>query len=192
MAGAAPPDVLKAIRTGGPAPSGLSDEENRAYEKLKTFFAKSTAYALEMGLRPQTLYGIADSPIGLAAWILDHDPRSLELISRSFDGVPEGLSPDDILDNITLFWLTNTGISAARLYWEFPGLPFFDVKNVSIPVAVSDFPDEIESIPRSWAERAYPKLIHYNKLDKGGHFAAWEQPQLFIEEVRAGLRSLRN
>jgi pimeloyl-ACP methyl ester carboxylesterase len=192
MAGAAPPDVLKAIRTGGPAPSGLSDEENRAYEKLKTFFAKSTAYALEMGLRPQTLYGIADSPIGLAAWILDHDPRSLELISRSFDGVPEGLSPDDILDNITLFWLTNTGISAACIYWEFPGLPFFDVKNVSIPVAVSDFPDEIESIPRSWAERAYPKLIHYNKLDKGGHFAAWEQPQLFSQEVRAGFRPLRS
>jgi pimeloyl-ACP methyl ester carboxylesterase len=155
------------------------------------FFAKSVAYALEMGLRPQTLYGIADSPVGLAAWILDHDPRSLELISRSFDGVPEGLTRDDVLDNITLFWLTNTGISASRLYWEFPGLPFFDVKNVSIPVAVSVFPDEIEAVPRSWAERAYPKLIHYNKLDKGGHFAAWEQPQLFSEEVRAGFRSLR-
>jgi pimeloyl-ACP methyl ester carboxylesterase len=144
-----------------------------------------------MGLRPQTLYGIVDSPIGLAAWILDHDPRSLELISRSFDGVPEGLTRDDVLDNITLFWLTNTGISAARIYWEFPGLPFFDMKNVSIPVAVSFFPDEIEAVPRSWAERAYPKLIHYNKLDKGGHFAAWEQPQLFSEEVRAGFRPLR-
>jgi pimeloyl-ACP methyl ester carboxylesterase len=192
MAGAVPPDILKAIQTGGPAPSGLSDEERSSYERLKDFLAKGVAYALEMGLRPQTLYGIADSPIGLAAWILDHDARSLELISRAFDGHPTGLTRDDVLDNITLFWLTNTGISAARIYWEFPGLPFFDVKNVSIPVAVSDFPDEIESVPRSWAERAYPKLIHYNKLDKGGHFAAWEQPLLFSEEVRTGFRSLRN
>ena len=191
MPGIVPPDVSKAIASGGPAPSGLSDEEKDAYETLKVFSSKSVAYALEMGLRPQTLYGIADSPIGLAAWILDHDPRSLELISRSFDGLPEGLTRDDVLDNITLFWLTNTGISASRLYWEFPGLPFFDVKNVSIPVAVSVFPDEIEAVPRSWAERAYPKLIHYNKLDKGGHFAAWEQPELFSEEVRAGFRPLR-
>jgi pimeloyl-ACP methyl ester carboxylesterase len=191
MAGAVPPDVLKAIQSGGPAPSGLSDEERSSYEILKDFFAKGAAYALEMGLRPQTLCGIADSPVGLADWILDHDKRSLELISRAFDGHPTGLTRDDVLDNITLFWLTNTGISAARIYWEFPGLPFFDVKNVSIPVAVSDFPDEIESVPRSWAERAYPKLIHYNKLDKGGHFAAWEQPQLFSEEVRAGFRPLR-
>jgi pimeloyl-ACP methyl ester carboxylesterase len=144
-----------------------------------------------MGLRPQTLYGIVDSPIGLASWILDHDPRSLELISRSFDGVPEGLTRDDVLDNITLFWLTNTGISASRLYWEFPNLPFFDVKNVSIPVAVSVFPDELYQAPRSWGERAFPKLIYYNKLDKGGHFAAWEQPVLFSEEVRAGFRPLR-
>jgi pimeloyl-ACP methyl ester carboxylesterase len=191
MPGAVPPEVSKAIASGGPAPFGLSDEEKGAYETLQVFSAKSVAYALEMGLRPQTLYGIADSPVGLAAWILDHDPRSLELISRSFDGVPEGLTRDDVLDNITLFWLTNTGISASRLYWEFRGLPFFDVKNVSIPVAVSMFPDEIEVVPRSWAERAYPKLIHYNKLDKGGHFAAWEQPKLFSEEVRAGFRSLR-
>ncbi len=191
MPGVVPPEVSKAIASGGPEPSGLSDEERLAYETLKVFSAKSVAYALEMGLRPQTLYGIVDSPVGLAAWILDHDPRSLELISRSFDGVPEGLTRDDVLDNITLFWFTNTGISASRLYWEFPGLPFFDVKNVSIPVAVSVFPDEIEAVPRSWAERAYPKLIHYNKLDKGGHFAAWEQPQLFSEEVRAGFRSLR-
>ena len=191
MPGIVPPDVSKAIASGGPAPSGLSDEEKDAYETLKVFSSKSVAYALEMGLRPQTLYGIADSPIGLAAWILDHDPRSLELISRSFDGLPEGLTRDDVLDNITLFWSTNTGISESRLYWEFPGLPFFDVKNVSIPVAVSVFPDEIEAVPRSWAERAYPKLIHYNKLDKGGHFAAWEQPKLFSEEVRAGFRSLR-
>ena len=191
MPGTLPPEVSKAIASGGPAPSGLSDEEKGAYETLQVFSAKSVAYALEMGLRPQTLYGIVDSPVGLAAWILDHDPRSLELISRSFDGVPEGLTRDDVLDNITLFWLTNTGISASRLYWEFPGLPFFDVKNVTIPVAVSVFPDEIEAVPRSWAERAYPKLIYYNKLDKGGHFAAWEQPALFSEEVRAGFRSLR-
>jgi pimeloyl-ACP methyl ester carboxylesterase len=191
MPGAVPPDVSKALASGGPAPSGLSDEERLAYETLKVFFAKSVAYALEMGLRPQTLYGIVDSPVGLASWILDHDPRSLELISRSFDGLPEGLTRDDVLDNITLFWLTSTGISASRLYWEFPGLPFFDVKDVSIPVAVSVFPDELYQAPRSWAERAYPKLIHYNKLDKGGHFAAWEQPKLFSEEVRAGFRPLR-
>ena len=191
MPGTVPPDVSKAIASGGPAPSGLSDEERLAYETLKVFSTKSVAYALEMGLRPQTLYGIADSPIGLAGWILDHDPRSLELISRSFDGFPEGLTRDDVLDNITLFWLTNTGISASRLYWEFPNLPFFDVKNVSIPVAVSVFPDELYQAPQSWAERAYPKLVHYNKLDKGGHFAAWEQPQVFSQEVRDGLRSLR-
>jgi pimeloyl-ACP methyl ester carboxylesterase len=191
MPGAVPPDVLKAIQSGGPAPSGLSDEERDRHEKLKDFFAKEVAYAIEMGKRPQTLYGIADSPVGLAAWILDHDALSLELISRAFDGHPTGLTRDDVLDNITLFWLTNTAISAARLYWEFTGLPFFDVKNVSIPVAVSVFPDEIDAVPRSWAERAYPKLIHYNKLDKGGHFAAWEQPELFSEEVRAGFRPLR-
>jgi pimeloyl-ACP methyl ester carboxylesterase len=190
MPGAVPPDVSKAIQSGGPAPSGLSDEERRMYEKLKDFFAKEVAYALEMGNRPQTLYGIADSPVGLAAWILDHDALSLELISRAFHGHPTGLTRDDVLDNITLFWLTNTGISAARLYWE-NKLPFFDVKNVSIPVAVSVFPDEIDAAPRSWAERAYPKLIHYNKLDKGGHFAAWEQPELFSKEVRAGFRPLR-
>jgi pimeloyl-ACP methyl ester carboxylesterase len=140
--------------------------------------------------RPQTLYGIEDSPVGLAAWMLDHDARSYELIARVFDGKAEGLTRDDVLDNITLYWLTNTAVSSARLYWE-NKLPFFDVKNVSIPVAVSAFPDEIYTAPRSWAERAFPKLIHYNKLDKGGHFAAWEQPQLFSEEVRAGFRPLR-
>jgi pimeloyl-ACP methyl ester carboxylesterase len=188
--GAVPPDVYKAAQTGGPAPSGLSNEERDRYEKLKDFFAKEVGYALEMGNRPQTLYGIADSPVGLAAWILDHDSLSLELISRTFDGHPTGLTRDDVLDNITLYWLTNTGISSARLYWE-NKLGFYDVKNVSIPVAVSVFPDEIDAVPRSWAERAYPKLIYYNKLDKGGHFAAWEQPQLFSEEVRAGFRPLR-
>jgi pimeloyl-ACP methyl ester carboxylesterase len=149
-----------------------------------------------MGLRPQTLYGIADSPIGLAAYLLDHDARSYELIARVFAGRKEGLTRDDILDNITLFWLTTTGISSARLYWErvreLAGqFGFFSVKGVSIPVAVSVFPDELYPAPRSWTERAYPKLIHYNKVDKGGHFAAWEQPQLLSQEVRDGLRSIR-
>jgi pimeloyl-ACP methyl ester carboxylesterase len=188
--GAVPPDISKAIQHGDPPPSGLSDEEKDRYEKLKEFYATDVAYALEMATRPQTLYGIADSPVGLAAWILDHDMVSYELIARVFAGHAEGLTRDDVLDNITHYWLTNTGISSARLYRE-SKLGFFDVKGVSVPVAVSIFPDEIDAVPRSWAERAYPKLIHYNKLDKGGHFAAWEQPQLFSEEVRTGFRSLR-
>jgi hypothetical protein len=143
-----------------------------------------------MGNRPQTLYGVADSPVGLAAWILDHDKLSYEIIARAFDGHPGGLTRDDVLDNITLYWLTNTGISSARLYWE-NKFGFFNARNVSIPVAVSVFPEELYEAPRSWAERAYPKLIHYNTLDRGCHFAAWEQPELFVEEVRAGFRSLR-
>jgi len=183
-----PPDVSRAMQIGGPAPSGLSEEERAQFERLKVFFAKRVAYALQMGLRPQTLYGIADSPVGLAAWL--HDPLSLELMSRAFDGQPGGLTRDDVLDNITFFWLTNTAISSARLYWE-NKLPFFEPANVSIPVAVSAFPDELYQAPRSWAERAYPKLIHYNKLDKGGHFPAWEQPELLSTEIRTGLRSLR-
>jgi pimeloyl-ACP methyl ester carboxylesterase len=187
---AVPPDVSKAIQSGGVAPSGLSDDERRQFELLKDFFAKGLAYALQMGLRPQTLYGIADSPVGLAAWMLDYNARSLELVSRAFDGEVTGLTRDDVLDAISLFWLTGTAISSARIYWE-NKLPFFDATNVTIPVAVSVFPDEIYCPPRSWAERAYPKLIHYNKVDKGGHFAAWEQPQLFSEEVREGFRSLR-
>jgi pimeloyl-ACP methyl ester carboxylesterase len=188
--GAVRPDVSAAVQTGGPAPSGLNDEETRLYEKLKNFFATDVAYALELGTHPQTLYGIADSPVGLAAWILDHDLTSLALITRVFNGQSEGLTRDDILDNITHYWLTTTGISSGRLYWENKD-GFFDPKGVSIPVAVSVFPDDLYQVPRSWAEQAYPKLIHYNKLDKGGHFAAWEQPQLFSDEVRAGLRSLR-
>jgi pimeloyl-ACP methyl ester carboxylesterase len=189
--GAVPADISKAVQSGGPAPSGLSDEERDRYEKLKDFYATDVAYALEMGTRPQTLYGIADSPVGLAAWMIDHDMVSYELISRIFvDKAEEGLTRDDILDNITHYWLTNTGVSSGRLYWE-NKLGFFDPKGVSIPVAVSIFPDEIDAVPRSWAERAYPNLVYYNKVDKGGHFAAWEQPQLFSEEVRAGLRSLR-
>jgi pimeloyl-ACP methyl ester carboxylesterase len=189
MPGAVPPDIDAAAFAGAPLPSGLSADEKKAYEQL-VFVYKHVYNAFYMGSRPQTLTGFADSPVGLAAFMIDHDARSLELISRVFDGHPEGLTRDDVLDNITLFWLTNTAISAARLYWE-NKLAFFSVKGVSIPVAVSAFPDELYPTPRSWAERAYPKLIHYNKLDKGGHFAAWEQPQLFSEEVRAGFRPLR-
>ena len=155
-------------------------------------YQKGIAYGYQMGLRPQTLYGIADSPVGLAAYFLDHDARSYALISRVFNGQSEGLTRDDILDNITITWLTNTALSGAWLYWEIWGkLGYFNAKGVSIPVAVSVFPDELYPAPRSWAERAFPKLIHYNKVEKGGHFAAWEQPKLFSEEVRAGFRSLR-
>jgi pimeloyl-ACP methyl ester carboxylesterase len=191
MAGVIPADIDAAAFSGAPVPSGLSADEKVAYERLQFVYQKGIAYGYQMGLRPQTLYGIADSPIGLAAYFLDHDARSYELISRVFDGKHEGLTRDDILDNITLAWLTNTALSGARLYWEYFGKGYFNVKGVSIPVAVSVFPDELYPAPRSWAERAYPKLIHYNKLNKGGHFAAWEQPQLLVEELRAGLRSLR-
>jgi len=158
---------------------------------LDFFYKTGLGYAIEMKNKPQTLYGIADSPIGLAAWMLDHDARSYELITRVFDGKAEGLTRDDILDNITLYWLTGTAISSARLYWE-NKLVFFEPKNVAIPVAVSVFPDEIYAAPRSWTERAYPKLIHYNKLDRGGHFGAWEQPQLFCDELRASFKPLRD
>jgi pimeloyl-ACP methyl ester carboxylesterase len=190
MPATVPPDVSKALATGGPKPEGLSADEDKAYEILKHFFATGVAYAQEMGNRPQTLYGIADSPVGLAAWMLDHDERSYELIERAFVGQPGGLTRDDILDNVTHYWLTNTAISSARLYWE-SHLPFFDVKGVDIPVGVTVFPDELYPAPRSWAEKAYPKLVYYNRVDKGGHFAAWEQPQTFSEEMRASFRSLR-
>jgi pimeloyl-ACP methyl ester carboxylesterase len=188
--GAVRPDVAAAVQSGGPAPSGLDDEETRLYQKLKDFFATEVFYAFEMATHPQALYGIADSPVGLAAWLLDHDATSLALIARVFDGQAEGLTRDDILDNVTHYWLTNTGVSSGRLYAE-NKLGFFDPKGVSVPAAVSIFPDELYQVPRSWAEEAYPKLVHYNKLDKGGHFAAWEQPELYVSEVRAGLRSLR-
>src|SRR5687767_6113816 len=188
--GAVRDDVTAAVVSGGPPPSDLDEEGTRLYEKLRDFWATDVAYALELGTHPQTLYGIADSPVGLAAWLLDHDATSLALIARVFDGQTEGLTRDDVLDNITHYWLTNTGISSGRLYAE-NKLSFFDPKGVTIPVAVSVFPDELYQVPRSWAEQAYPNLIHYNKLDKGGHFAAWEQPELFVSEVRAGLRSLR-
>jgi pimeloyl-ACP methyl ester carboxylesterase len=194
MAATVPADISKALASGGPMPAGLSADEQNAYKQLDFFYKKGLGYANEMGLRPQTLYGIADSPIGLAGWILDHDDRSYKLIARVFAGQKEGLSRDDILDNITLYWVTNTAVSSARLYWETTQVAtsgFFDPRNITIPVAVSSFPDEIYAAPKNWAEKAYPKLIHYNKLDKGGHFAAWEQPQLFTEELRASFKSLR-
>ena len=190
MPGVVPLDVDKAAQSGAPAPSGLSSDEKIAYERLTFVYAKGIAYASQLGLRPQSLCAIADSPVGLAAYLLDHDARSYELFKRVFAGRLEGITRDDLLDNITLTWLTNTAISSGRLYWE-NTLSFFSVKGVSIPVAVSEFPDELYPTPRSWAERAYPKLIHYNKLEKGGHFAAWEQPQLLSQELRAGFRSLR-
>jgi len=190
MPGAVPPEIDKAAFVGAPPPSGLSAEERQAYDRLSFFYTKGVAYAQEMGNHPQTLYGIADSPVGLAAWIIDHDLRSYELIARVFDGKPEGLTRDDILDNITLYWLTNTAVSSARLYWE-NKLAFFAPKGVKIPVAVSAYPDELYQCPRSWAEKAYPKLIHYNRLPKGCHFAAWEQPEFFVNEMRAAFKSLR-
>ena len=193
MPGIFPPEIDKAALSGAPAPSGLSDDEKVAYERLAFVYAKGIGYGYQMGLRPQALYGIADSPVGIAGYFLDHDARSLALISRVFDGQPEGLTRDDVLDNVTLTWLTDTFVSGARLYWECleKRISFFGVKGVSIPVAVSVFPDELYPAPRSWSERAYPKLIHYNKLPKGGHFAAWEQPKLLSEELRAGFRPLQ-
>ena len=188
--GVVPPELDAAALAGAPVPAGLSGDEKRAYEQLAAFY-KDVYYAFLMGTRPQTLTALTDSPVGLATFLIDHDRRSLELIARSFNGVPEGLTRDDVLDNATLFWLTNTAVSAARLYWE-NKLGFFSRKGVKIPVAVSAFPDELFQAPKSWAEQAYPKLIHYNRLPKGGHFAAWEQPKFLSEEVRAGFRPLRS
>ena len=187
---AIPPDIDSAVQTGSPLPSDLSADERRACEQLDFFYKHGTGYAVEMSNRPQTIYGIGDSPVGLAAWALDHDARSYELISRVFNGQVEGLTRDDVLDNITLYWLTNTTVSSARIYWENKSA-FFAPKGVAIPVAFSAFPDEVVQAPRSWVEKAYPNLIYYNKLDIGGHFAAWEQPELFAKEVRAAFKSLR-
>ena len=193
MPGIFPAEIDAAAFSGKPAPSDLSADEKVAYERLQFVYQKGIGYGYQMGLRPQTLYGIADSPVGLAAYFLDHDARSYELIARAFAGESEGLTRDDILDNITITWLTNTALSGARLYWEYFGYGgYFNAKGVKIPVAVSVFPDELYPAPRSWAQQAYPKLIHFNKLPKGGHFAAFEQPKLFSEEVRAGFRSLRS
>jgi pimeloyl-ACP methyl ester carboxylesterase len=190
MAATVPPEIDAAALAGKPMPSGFSADEKYAYERLTYFYAHGLGYATEMANRPETVYAIADSPIGLAAWILDHDWLSYALIVRSFDGAPEGLTRDDILDNITLYWLTNTAVSSARLYWE-SKLPFFTPKGVQLPVAVSAYPDEIYTAPKSWAEKAYPKLIYYNRPPKGCHFAAWEQPKSFTEELRASFKSLR-
>ncbi|HEY4324251.1 MAG TPA: epoxide hydrolase [Mucilaginibacter sp.] len=190
MAATVPADIAKALQFGDPQPPGLSADEKHAYEQLDFFYKHGLGYAQEMTNKPQTLYALEDSPVGLAAWMLDHDAASYALIARVFDGQTEGLTRDDILDNITLYWLTNTAVSSARLYWE-NKLNFFEPKHVPIPVAVSVFPDEIYAAPKTWAEKAYPKLIYYNKLPKGGHFAAWEQPTLFAEELRAAFKSLR-
>ena len=195
MPATVPAEISKALASGT-VPPDLSADEKNAYQQLDFFYKKGLGYAQEMSLRPQTLYGIEDSPIGLAAWMLDHDARSYKLIVRVFNGEKEGLTRDDILDNITLYWLTNTAVSSARLYWETTqisnGAGFFDPRHIAIPVAVSVFPDEIYAAPKSWAEKAYPKLIYFNKHDKGGHFAAWEQPQLLTDDLRAAFKSLRN
>jgi pimeloyl-ACP methyl ester carboxylesterase len=195
MPATVPTNISKAVAFHEAPAANLSVDERNAFDQLVDFYGKGLGYALEMSNRPQTLYGIVDSPVGLAAWMIDHDIRSYLMIARAFSGKTEGLSPDDVLDNVTLYWLTNTAISSARLYWDTTqvstGGGFFDVRGVKIPVAVSVFPDEIYAAPRTWAEGAYPKLIHYGKLDRGGHFAAWEQPQLFVEEMRASFKSLR-
>src|SRR5215831_17826828 len=196
MAATVPPDVSKALSVGGPPPAGLSPEEKHAWDQLDDFYKKGLGYALEMNNRPQSLYAIADSPVGLAAWMIDHDIRSYQMIARAFDGKPEGLTRDDVLDNVTLYWLTNAAISSAQLYWDTrhtlpPGGGFFDVRGIKIPVAVSAFGEEIYQAPKSWAEKAYVKLIHYNKFPKGTHFAAWEQTPNFVGEMRAAFKSLR-
>jgi len=195
MAATVPPEISKAMASGGPPPADLSADERKAWDQLDFFYKKGLAYANEMGLRPQTLYAIADSPVGLAAWILDHDKGSYDLIVRVFDGKPEGLTRDDILDNISMYWLTNTAISSARLYWttrsRAKGGGFFDVRGVKLPVIVSAFPDEIYMAPRSWSERAYSKLLLYSKHEKGAHFAAWEQPAAIVADLRTGFKSVR-
>jgi len=195
MAATVPANISKALSFNQPPPADLTPEERNAWNQLDLFYKKGLGYAIEMSNRPQTLYALVDSPVGLAAWMLDHDARSQEMIARVFDGKTEGLTRDDVLDNVTLYWLTNTAISSARLYWDAQqvstGGGFFDVRGVTLPVAVSAFPDEIYAAPRSWAERAYPKLMHYNRLPRGGHFAAWEQPDLFVSEMRASFKTLR-
>ncbi|KQR51281.1 multidrug MFS transporter [Leifsonia sp. Leaf336] len=190
MPATVPDEIQAALDAHEDPPADLDAEERYAWDQLAFFYAHGLAYAQEMGGRPQTLYALADSPVGLAAWMLDHDARSYDLIARVFAGGTEGLTRDDVLDNATLYWLTNTAVSSARLYWE-SKLAFFAPKGVPVPTGVSVFPDEIYAAPRSWATRAYPQLIHFNRLEKGGHFAAWEQPELFSEEVRAAFRSLR-
>lgn len=195
MPGTIPPELVKTLAAGSPPPPDLGPDEKHAYEQVAFFYKYGLSYANEMGLRPQTLYGIVDSPAGLASWVLDHDASSLGIIERTFDGQPEGLSRDDILDNLTLYWLTNTAISSARLYWEnvrSATAGFFDAKGITIPVGCSAYPSEIYTAPESWARRAFPKLLHYGKPPKGCHFAAWEQPVYFTSELRATFKSLRS
>ena len=195
MASTVPSEISKAMYLGEAPPATLSADERNAWNQLDFFNKKGLGYAIEMSNRPQTLYALTDSPVGLAAWMLDHDARSQEMITRVFDGKSEGLTRDDVLDNATLYWVTNTAVSSAKLYWDTTqvstGGGFFDVRGVKVPVVVSVFPDEIYAAPRSWAEKAYPKMIHYNRLEKGGHFAAWEQPTVFTTELRDGFRTLR-
>jgi len=193
MPATVPADISSAL-AAGQGPAGLAPDERNAWDQLVFFNRNGLGYAIEMNNRPQTLFALADSPVGLAAWMIDHDDRSQKMIARVFAGQSEGLSKDDVLDNVTLYWLTNTAISSARLYWDNAHHPtggFFDVRGIEIPVAVTAFPDEIYTAPQSWAEKAYPKLIHYNKAPKGGHFAAWEQPEFFVTEMRESFRPLR-
>jgi pimeloyl-ACP methyl ester carboxylesterase len=191
LAFAMPPEVAKGAVAGAPPPPDLNDRERRAYDQLVYFFTKGLGYALEMGNRPQTMYGLEDSPVGLAAWIIDHDIDSYKLITRVFvDGAEEGLSRDDICDNITLYWLTGTGVSSSRLYWE-NKLPFYVPLGQTVPVVVSSFPDEIYAVPPSWAKQAYSNLVYFGDHTKGGHFAAWEQPQAIVDDLRKGFRSLQ-
>lgn len=195
MSATVPPEVSKALSAGGPPPAGLSPEEKHAWDQLADFYKSGLGYAIEMFNRPQTLYGIADSPIGLAGWMLDHDIRSYQMISRVFDGKSEGLTRDDVLDNITLYWLTNTGVSSGRLYWDtahnLPPGGFFDARGVKLPVGVSAFAEEIYQAPETWAKRAYVNLLYYKAHPKGGHFAAWEQPALLVSDLRAAFKPLR-
>jgi pimeloyl-ACP methyl ester carboxylesterase len=184
------PEISQGVQSGATPPAGLSADGKEAYDILVYFFATGTGYAAEMGNRPQTLYGVVDSPVGLAAWMLDHDEKSYQLIARAFAGDPGGLSRDDVLDNATHYWLTSSGVSSARLYWE-SKLGFFDIKGVELPVGITVFPDELYPAPESWAKEAYPNLVHYGRAEEGGHFAAWEQPQTLSEEIRATFRSLR-
>jgi pimeloyl-ACP methyl ester carboxylesterase len=196
MAGVVPPDVFAQLArnvfgAGGPKPSGLSDEESATYDQLNNFFLQGVGYGVQMGTRPQTMYGLADSPVTLSSWMINHDADSYQDIASAFAGHPVGnLTRDQVLDDVTYYWFTNTGVSSARFYWE-NKVGFFDVKNVSVPAAVSTFAHEIYKVPRSWAERAYPNLIYFNELDRGNHFAAWQEPELFAAELRAGFQSLR-